>query len=156
MNNRDVFEIDEKRYEELVKIAEAQLDYEKKELLENGGNEDDYFFTYRICPNNEESPFCLYIIRLSSYKEMSTEELKLQIDEFTEDLEDLQLEFEDLENGWDKTLFTTEEEYWENFYEIEDEIFSLETEILLCKKIIKEKSKWGNPKSKRHITAIVQ
>lgn len=145
MNNRDVFEIDEKRYEELVKIAEAQLDYEKKELLENGGNEDDYYFTYRIYPNNEEYPFCLYILGLSSYKEMSTEELKLKIDEFTEDLEALQLEFEDLKNGWDKTLFTTEKEYWENFYEIEDEIFTLETEILLCKKIIKEKSKSGNP-----------
>lgn len=148
MNNRDVFEIDEKRYEELVKIAEAQLDYEKKELLENGGNEDDYYFTYRIYPNNEEYPFCLYILSLSSYKEMSTEELKLKIDEFTEELEDLQLEledlqleFEDLKNGWDKTLFTTEKEYWENFYEIEDEIFTLETNISLCEKFIKEKSK---------------
>lgn len=145
MNNRDMFEIDEKQYEELIKIAEAQLDYEKKEILENGESEDDYFFTYRVCPDNKDCPIYLYIIRLDDFKEQTAAELELQMNEFQEDLEALQLEFEDLENGWDKTLFTTEEEYWENFYEIEDEIFSLKMNISLCKKFINDKSKRENP-----------
>lgn len=141
MEKKKFPENDKDRYEELVKIAEAQLDYEKKELLENGGNEDDYLFTYRICPDNEECPFCLYIIGLDEFKEKSAEELKFQLEELREELDDLQSELDDLENGWDETSFDTEEEYRERYYEFEDEIFSLETEISLCNRFIEEKDK---------------
>ncbi len=141
MEKKNIPESNKEEYEELVKIAEAQLEYEKKELLENGRSEDDYYFTYRVCPGNKDCPIHLYIIGLDDFKEKSAEELELQMNELQEELEDLQSELDALENGWDKTSFDTEEEYPENFFETEDEIFSLQTEISLCNRFIEEKSK---------------